>query len=286
MEVMTNSILIATFVFGCIIGSFLNVIIFRYNTGRTMGGRSKCFSCRRELGVIDLFPVLSFLLFKGRCRTCKSKISWQYPLVELATGILFVFAVYTSLPFLAYSLSQVVIRVAFLFVILAILVIITVYDIKHKIIPDPFVFTFSLLAFVNLFVAFNSSGVLHFVWPSIMMMSSGLIVAFPFYLLWLVSDGRWMGLGDAKLALGIGWLLGLGAGATAIIYSFWIGAAVSIFIMLSNYLLKDIEKVPVWLIRLFPNLSMGTEIPFAPFMILGLLIVLFFGYNMFSAFMV
>ncbi len=280
------------FVFGCIIGSFLNVVIFRHNTGRNLGGRSKCFSCRRSLGAVDLVPVFSFLMFKGRCRTCKSKVSWQYPAVEILTGILFAAAAFISLPFAAVSFSQFVIRTAFLLVILSVLVIITVYDIRHKIIPDKFVFIFSGLAFVNIFFSFDAQGMLHMVWPPVLYIAAGLILAFPFYLLWLVSGGRWMGLGDAKLALGIGWLLGLGAGATAIIYSFWIGAAASLGIMLLRFLSKEAgeaegdtesTKTP-GLLSFLPRLSMKTEIPFAPFLVLGLLIVLFFGYNMFSIF--
>lgn len=94
-----------------------------------------------------------------------------------------------------------------------------------------------------------------------------------------------MGLGDAKLALGIGWLLGLGAGATAIIYSFWLGAAVSLGVMLLQYLSKDAELGASGWKGLLPKLSLKTEIPFAPFLVIGLLIVLFFRYNMFSIFL-
>jgi prepilin signal peptidase PulO-like enzyme (type II secretory pathway) len=79
----------AFFVFGSIIGSFLNVLILRFNTGATFGGRSKCFSCGRELRWYDLVPILSFLFLRGRCRFCKSKISLQYPTVELITGLIF-----------------------------------------------------------------------------------------------------------------------------------------------------------------------------------------------------
>lgn len=279
------------FIFGCIIGSFLNVVIFRHNTGRNLGGRSKCFSCRRSLGAVDLIPVLSFLMFKGKCRTCKSKISWQYPAVEILTGVLFAAAAFISLPFAAVSFSQFIIRMIFLLVILSVLVIITVYDMRHKIIPDKFVFIFSGLAFVNIFFSFDAQGALHLVWPPVLLIASGLILAFPFYLLWLASAGRWMGLGDAKLALGIGWLLGLGAGATAVIYSFWIGAAASLGIMFLRFLSKDGGAASEGenssgLLSFLPKLSMKTEIPFAPFLVLGLLIVLFFGYNMFSIFYV
>src|ERR1700748_3830531 len=74
---------------GLIIGSFLNVVIFRLNTERSFGGRSACMVCRNKLAWYDLIPVFSFLFLLGRCRNCKTKISVQYPLVELGAGIIF-----------------------------------------------------------------------------------------------------------------------------------------------------------------------------------------------------
>jgi leader peptidase (prepilin peptidase)/N-methyltransferase len=154
---------------------------------------------------------------------------------------------------------------------MSLLVLITVYDIRHKIIPDVFAYTFAVVSFVSLFVYIGSTGQFVIVIPAIPELFAGVILAFPFYFLWLVSRGRWMGLGDAKLALGIGWFLGLAQGATAIMYSFWIGAFVSLVILaFQNLFAKN------------KSLSMKSEIPFAPFLILGLLIVYFFGYNMFS----
>ncbi|MFA4853534.1 MAG: prepilin peptidase, partial [Bacteroidales bacterium] len=86
------SILIFVFIFllGTIVGSFLNVVIFRFNTGRTITtGRSICMNCNRDLRWYELIPVLSFLIQSGKCRRCASKISHQYPLVEIVTGLVF-----------------------------------------------------------------------------------------------------------------------------------------------------------------------------------------------------
>lgn len=267
------------FIFGCIIGSFLNVVLFRYNTGRTIGGRSKCFSCKRTLGPIDLVPVLSYIAFRGRCRTCKSHVSFQYPAVEMLTGVLFagVYALYAPLLFINAPLFF--FNTVVSLIVMSLLVLITVYDLRHKIIPDLFSYTFAVVTFIAMFLRFEALSNFHVVLvvPEISQLFAGIILAFPFYFLWLVSRGRWMGLGDAKLALGIGWFLGLAKGGTAIIYGFWIGAIVSILLIL-------IQKVA----HTFPqksrmtSLSMKSEIPFAPFLIAGLLIVYFFGYNMFS----
>lgn len=259
------------FVLGSIIGSFLNVVLFRFNTGRTIGGRSKCFSCRRTLQAIDLVPVLSYVVFGGRCRTCRSHVSFQYPLVELLTALLFVGSYALYAPLLVINPALFFFKISISLIVMSLLVLITVYDIKHKIIPDLFAYTFAAVSFLALFVHITPNGYLILHMPAVQELLAGVLLAFPFYFLWLVSRGAWMGLGDAKLALGIGWFLGLAKGATAIVYSFWIGAFVSLMILAFQYTALRSQK-----------LTMKSEIPFAPFLILGLLIVYFFGYNMFS----
>src|SRR5574343_2050011 len=82
--------LILSFVFGAIVGSFLNVVSLRFNTGVGLGGRSKCMSCGTGLTWKELVPIFSFLFQRGACKKCKSKISWQYPLVEFVAGVIFV----------------------------------------------------------------------------------------------------------------------------------------------------------------------------------------------------
>ncbi|MFA6602049.1 MAG: prepilin peptidase, partial [Candidatus Paceibacterota bacterium] len=86
---MDITALVLFFIFGTIIGSFLNVVALRFNTGATLGGRSKCMSCGHQLTWKELIPVLSFLWQGGLCRNCRSRISRQYVLVELSTGLLF-----------------------------------------------------------------------------------------------------------------------------------------------------------------------------------------------------
>ncbi len=275
---MNLFLLISFFILGAIIGSFLNVILYRYNTGRGIGGRSMCFSCRRKLTPVDLVPILSFLAFRGRCRTCKSKISWQYPLVELLTAVLFAGSFWYFAGATGGDISAVIfnpkifsVQMTYILIVMSSLVLITVYDLRHKIIPDLFAFVFAGTTLLGQFILFDRFGDISIVLPSAINFASGIIIAFPFYLMWRVSDGRWMGLGDAKLALGIGWFLGLVRGFTAVIFGFWIGAVISIILLA----LGTVS-------RRFKNVTMKSELPFAPFLVAGLLIVFFFGYNVFD----
>ncbi|MFC1720710.1 prepilin peptidase [Patescibacteria group bacterium] len=257
---MTTTFYILVFIFGAIVGSFLNVVIYRMRTGLRVTGRSMCFTCGQKLRWYELFPLVSFIAQKGRCRTCGSKISWQYPTVELITATLFVLSAYYILPAQYFLATQYeIISTAYLLVVMSILVVISVYDIRHKIIPDSCAY---ILAAITLSFFVYSTGVSNVFNPLyILDLFAGPILAAPFAILWLVSKGRWMGLGDAKLMLGLGWLLGLYSGISAVILAFWIGAVAGILLIL----IKG------------KSFTMKTEIPFGPFLVLGTLLVIFGG---------
>lgn len=263
---MTELLFLSTFIFGLLIGSFLNVVILRYNTGHSIShGRSACLSCQSGLQWYELLPVVSFVALRGRCRTCKVKIRAQYPLVELATGLLF-FCI--ALRAFALETTFVVASSVMLFywIIAALLVVIFVYDLYHKIIPDVLVYSFIAFSLLQVFVTIAQDGLL-FVLPHMYALIAGPVVALPFFLLWALSRGTWMGFGDVKLALGIGWLLGVSLGFSAIILAFWIGAVVSLGIL-------------VWQkVASRGRLTFKSEIPFAPFLIVGLGITAFFPFD-------
>ncbi|MFA6386430.1 MAG: prepilin peptidase [Candidatus Paceibacterota bacterium] len=263
---MNTLVFIFIFLLGTIIGSFLNVIIFRFNTGKTIvSGRSICMTCNRTLRWYELIPLFSFLIQSGKCRRCAEKISHQYPLVEFITGLMFVLVAYHFIPIIFFSpLLYLLIVVLFAF-IFSILIVISVYDIRHKVIPDKLVFIFSLTAFLSIFINYSDFGTL-FVLPSASAILAGPLLALPFFFIWLLSRGKWMGLGDAKLMLGLGWILGIYMGLASMILAFWIGAIVGLFIM---FFLK--KKV-----------SMKTEIPFAPFLIISAFIVFLFSIDIFT----
>jgi prepilin signal peptidase PulO-like enzyme (type II secretory pathway) len=136
------------------------------------------------------------------------------------------------------------------------LVCIAVYDFRTTYIPDRWVYSLALLTFVY---AFASSSVLA---PWYVVLLSGPVVALPLYLLWLVSAGAWMGLGDAKLALGFGWLLGIVGGYLALGLAFVLGAVVGCTLIgITRFAAAG------------RGFTMKSEVPFGPFLILSLCIV-------------
>ncbi|MBA3284794.1 MAG: prepilin peptidase [Nitrosopumilus sp.] len=252
------------FIFGIAIGSFLNVVILRYNTGRGLDGRSQCFSCGKQLQWFELIPVVSFLYQKGKCSQCGSKVSWQYPLVELLTGIVFVAVYWKLYPFIFLAFSSFMVSYIITVLIFCILIVIFVYDLRHKIIPDGLSLALALLGFINLCISLVP---LSLKVPSLSALIAGPLLFLPFAILWFVSKGTWMGFGDAKLAFGMGLILGIMGGLSAIILAFWIGAVVSIALLV-------IQKVHLSLGG--RHLTMKSEIPFAPFLIIGFSLVFFF----------
>lgn len=259
---MTLTVIVA-FIGGLIIGSFLNVVTIRFNTGTSLSGRSGCMSCRATLVWYELLPVVSFFVQRGRCLSCGSRISHQYWVVELATAFLFALIALQS-----WSVTAML----FAACITSILVAIAVYDIRHTIIPDGFVYLFGLTALL-----LHAPFVLTLTLPvaffySIEVFVSGIAVAAPLFFLWCISRGDWMGLGDVKLALGIGWALGVAGGFTALVLAFVSGAVIGVTLLVLPQVIRRLAlSAPL---RQF---TMKSEVPFAPFLILGFFLVFFFS---------
>lgn len=266
-------IFVFIFLLGTVIGSFLNVVIYRFNTGKSITkGHSICMTCNKNLRWYELIPLFSFLIQSGKCRRCASTISHQYPLVELGTGLVFALIAYHFLPLLAISHWTFILLLTLFSFIFSILIVISVYDIRHKIIPDKLVYLFIIISFLSIFLSYES-GIISLSIPNWMTLLSGPMLALPFALLWLISRGKWMGLGDAKLILGIGWMLPPLVALSSIVLSFWIGA---IFGLLIIFLSKSPSAHKAG------KIGMKTEIPFAPFLILGAFIAFFFSIDIYS----
>lgn len=244
------------FVFGAVVGSFLNVVILRKNTGESIvWDSSHCFSCGKKLGVADLVPIFSFLFSKGRCRHCGSKISWQYPAIEAITGLLallvyikFLPAQYNTFDMFAWAWFISL----FYFAAFSVLLLIAVYDFKQKIIDTHFLIIFSIFTVLPWII-----------WrqPNLSDFISSFLIALFFYLMWKVSGGRWMGRGDANLALPLSLFVGWPLSLAMLFISFWLGGLMGIFLLIFQS----------------KKFGLKSEIPFGPFLALAGFIVWYFG---------
>jgi leader peptidase (prepilin peptidase)/N-methyltransferase len=198
-----NFLPIPVFVFGAMVGSFLNVFLLRGGTGRWKTGRSICFSCGKQIESIDMIPILSYIFLAGRCRFCKSKISFQYPLVELLNGLLFLIVFYVSFVNLNFLNVMLVLN---LWAIMSALLLICFYDIKHKIIPNGPQFLLYSFTILKIVIDYFNGGSVR---VALFTFLAGFLAGLPFFLMWLFSSGRWIGFGDVKLAVPLGWLVGV-----------------------------------------------------------------------------
>lgn len=241
--------LLAVFIFilGLCIGSFLNVVILRLETSQSLGGRSHCPHCKHGLSWFDLIPVFSFLFLGGKCRYCKAKISIQYPLVEIATATLFL------LIFTVNSQSALVL--CFMLYVSCSMIVIFIYDLKHFIIPDKILFPAIIVALLFQILNFK----FQIPAPIINYLLAALLASAFFLAIYLISQGRGLGFGDVKLAILMGLLLGFPNILVALLLAFWLGAIVGLSAMALH------------------KKGLKSELPFAPFLIAGTFIALFWG---------
>ena len=182
------------FLVGLSVGSFINVPLFRFSEKEGVAtGRSKCISCKEQLNWYDLFPVLSYLILKTRCRNCNEKISPLYPIIELATAFSFLF-------FYLNNSSGSIILILFYLALIAIFVALTFFDLLYFTLPDKIILV-STMVVLAFYLITKQVNFLNFI-------LSGLTLGCFFAIINLVSKGRWVGLGDAKLLFLIGLTLG------------------------------------------------------------------------------
>ncbi len=253
------------FIFGLLIGSFLNVVIFRVEKNEHLGGRSYCPSCKKPLAWHDLVPVLSFLWLRGKCRHCRQKISWQYPLVEISTAVIFL---------LIYNTQYTIYNFLFLLYVSAVLIVIFVIDFKFYLIPDRVLLPAIVIAGVYRIFNFEHLGLFRIFdfgfWISPMalnyIIAAGIGSLF-FLLIFLISKGTWMGFGDVKLAIFLGLLLGFPAILLGLFLAFFFGAIIGVIGILAK------------------KKGLKSELPFAPFLITGTFVTLFWGQQLVAWYM-
>ncbi|MDP1629333.1 MAG: prepilin peptidase [bacterium] len=301
--------LILIFIFGLAVGSFLNVVIWRlprrepmvilrglpqgsarWRTAgwRIVKSRSRCPCCRKILRWFELIPLFSFIIQKGRCRRCFESISWQYPLVEFFTGLVFL-AVFWRIFFLAAGES--VFAVPFGWESLwfsavlwwfyaSVLIVIFVYDLKYYLIPDRILFpAIGVAFFSNLFLdaaprflTFSlielGSRFAYQTGPRSDFFLSGATAAFLFalffFILFFVSRGRWLGFGDVKLAVFLGLILGFPAVIWGAFWAFFLGSLAGVALIILG------------------KKGFKSEVPFGPFLCLGTFLTFLFGFKFFE----
>lgn len=256
------------FVFGLVIGSFLNVCILRIPGGKSIVmPASACTKCAAPIRPYDNIPVLSYLLLRGKCRACKTPISPMYPLVELLTGLLF-WACY-----LAFGLTMDTLKWA---VFSAIMIVLVFTDFRERLLPDLVNYTGLALGLALSFFIKPTDGtalwianhIFEFPPPAPVLSFADAILgaAFGSGLLWLVSEAYFrlrgregMGLGDVKMMLMAGAFL---------------GAKRTLLTILAGSLLGSVLGVAVILAR---RKEADYELPFGTFLGMAALLVVFFG---------
>lgn len=224
------------FIFGLFLGSFYNVVAMRTLKGENIAtGRSHCTVCNHVLGVLDLVPVFSYIFLRGKCRYCKTKISPLYCLGELATGITLAYV---------YWLFGLSIDFVIHFVLGSILVILTITDLIEKIVPNKIVF--AGLVLILLFRIISGENLAFYILSS--------IGVFIFLFLLMIASKDKLGGGDVKLYA----VISLAIGAWKAFASIFFASFVALLITLPMILKKKMDR--------------KTEIPFVPFIWVGVLI--------------
>lgn len=264
------------FIIGLCIGSFINALVYRYHKKIPIAReRSMCPKCKHQLGPLDLIPVLSFALLRGKCRYCKSKISFQYPLVELFSASLFLIVYISVINLRSEYLGKIgndpifSIMLIYLLIITSILIFITVYDLKYQIIPNKSIIigifvTLSYSIIQYLYFSQNQS-IQHSVLENAIgidfinialgaLVGSGLL-----FLVVLASRGKGMGMGDVKFAILMGLILGFPQILIALYIAIIVGAIFGITAIITK------------------KAGMKTAIPFGPFLVLGTFITMLWG---------
>jgi leader peptidase (prepilin peptidase)/N-methyltransferase len=259
---MLNNLLFlfGSFCLGTIFGSFLNVVVWRLPNNLGLGGRSFCPNCKHQLKALELVPILSYLGLKGKCKNCKQGISFRYPLIEVITGLL---TVIVFIYFWPNNLLETLILIRNV-VITYSLIAIFIIDFEYYLILDKVVFPVSLLVLIFNFVITILEANWHLNFNNFFLNSivAGLGGSLLFGLVWLISQGKWLGFGDVKFMLLLGLMLGWPKIGVAVMLAFYLGALVAIPLLL------------------FKKKELKSQIPFGTFLSIGAFITLLYGHSL------
>ncbi|MBU0572267.1 prepilin peptidase [Patescibacteria group bacterium] len=250
-------------IYGLVAGSFLTAYTYRLPLGKSIKkGRSICPNCKKKIAWYDNVPLLSFLMLKGKCRRCDRKISSRYPVIELMSAVGFVGIYYllaacgstsplSSNLICSWQTELGILSLPFMLLLFLIVLMIFIIDLEKRIIPDELSLFGLVFVFLSLLLINPSSLYVHLL--------SGFSAGVFLLSIYILTSGKGMGLGDVKLALFIGTLLGWPWVVVWLFGAFLTGAMAGIILVL-------IKKI-----------SFGKQIAFGPFLILSLVIILIWG---------
>lgn len=239
--------------FGLVFGSFLNVVVARVPERESLNTRSACPKCGHQIAAFDNIPILSWLLLKAKCRSCKKPISWRYPVVEAVTAVAFGGLAWFFDMRAPGVLDITLLAVAFLSLALALI------DWDTMLLPDPLVLALTVVVGVGFtLVAFQQGD-----WEAWRTAAIAAVAYLLFYgSLWWFTKGRGLGFGDVKLAPALGFFAGFYGVDSAVV------GFVAAFV---------ISGIPLGILLLTRIMPRGTKVPFGPFLILGAWIGVFLG---------
>ncbi len=250
-------IVVFIFLLGLFIGSFLNVVIYRLHREESfVKGFSKCLFCGHRLYPKDLVPIFSFLWLKAKCRYCKTAISWQYFLVELATALMFVLVFWHISGFvdlqswLTTLNFQNTLQLFFWWLMSSFLLIIFVYDLKYYLILDQVSLPAIALALIaNLFLGQTLQALL-----------IAMLVGGGFFLLqFVLSKGKWIGGGDIRVGLLMGAILSWPQVITALFVAYILGGLFAAALLI------------------FGKKALGDKLPFGTFLAVATFVTMLYG---------
>ncbi len=264
MGFLTAYIATIIFVFGAVIGSFLNVLIYRLPIGMDFKkGSSICPNCNHKLNWKDLFPLFSWIFLGGKCRYCKVPISKQYPIVEALNGITYVL----SYIFLCggNAIEGLNLKLVGYMIVMSALIVVSWIDFKHQIIPDS-LWIAILVGGVIIVADSLLTGEFSKAWI-ISRVIGFFAVSGLFLLIGVLSGGRAMGGGDVKLMAAVGFVLG------------WKAVIIALFMSAVLGVLFSVVR------RIFVKTEMKGVIPFGPFLAMGSATCAFVGEPIFNAYL-
>lgn len=234
------------FILGTVWGSFLSVVV-----KRSPSGRSHCPRCKKTLGPLDLIPIASYIMLRGKCRHCKKPIPIYYPGLEIICGLTFVLVYLKFMPLTTAPVEQIGKLIAFL-VITLVLLFIFFYDLFKLEIPDKVI----MPSIVGGFLLSTTPLIDTSFWSGLIG-ASGAVIFFGGQM--LVSNGVWVGGGDLKLGAFMGFILGWKLMLVALVTAYVIGGIVGLALIVTK------------------RADRKTAIPFGPFLVLGAFTAFFVG---------